>query len=166
MTHGKYVGATLSLTAVILTGCGTTGIVGAVGTPLSASLGQPFSHVKSLVFMRGLPAAPVYQAKSVKKAAATLEHLWASSRPYSGTVPKSPPVITHAYWGPSVLTVTTTQQKTIEIFPTSWIVKKGHGEVMHYVPNVLTIKMNHQVSYVTNPALYHWFAHGGWESEF
>lgn len=73
--------------------------------------------------------------------------------------------MTHAYWGPSVLTVTTKNQ-TIHIYPTSWIVKKGQGFVMHYVPNVLTVKEGAQVHYVINARLYQWFSTGRWQSLF
>lgn len=151
----------------LVAGCGwpVATSVPAVTRPVrSASIG-PFSQVKSLVFMKGVPAAPLYQAKSIKNATEVLKRLWASSRRYRGTIHASPNIETNAYWGPSVLTVTTNTQ-TIHIYPTGWITKKGQGWVMHYVPNVLTVKVGTKADYVTNPRLYQWFSGGGWQSQF
>ncbi len=158
----------LSLLGLVVTACGPRMSVGSTPTTMSsrAVTVQPFVHVQSLTFMEGVPAAPLYQAHSVVEAVAVLQRLWASSRPYTGTVGASAHVVTQAYWGPSVLTVTTTSHKTVKIYPTSWISKKGRGAVMHYQPNVLTVKTGSRVLYVTNPGLYHWFAGGAWRSQF
>lgn len=159
--------AVLAVLVPVVAGCGlpvaTTAASVTRAVP-SVSV-EPFSQVKSLVFMKGVPAAPLYQAKSTRKATEVLKNLWTASRPYTGSIPQSPNVVTNAYWGPSVLTVTT-DSKTIHIYPTSWITKKGQGWVIHYAPNVLTVKVGTKVDYVTNARLYQWFSNGGWQSQF
>lgn len=94
--------------------------------------------------------------------------LWLNkAKLYNGKIPESKNAIFHAYVGPSILNIYTTNKHKIIIKPAYYIDRdKRNTYSMHYVNGILEFDFDKQKLYIQSSILYDWLKNDRWKAEF